>query len=322
MPHSAEIRAHNPLGLVPVLIHRPNALYAPKRSTVLYESNAIRRYVDDALYLIARQRHAHAQATGQAHASSELAGLLTPPLDTTDSQRLLATSAQRATVDQIVSLASTTIFTALEARLIKPRQALEHNGADEATVSVAVEEGLDDAQRVLGLLEGFLSSDGEGGQRQGKWLVGDALSWADLYVYPILADLKSIPEVSCGRNRQLAHTGHTLTLHVHTHPPHCLHYTGPQAPRHDAPPPGLGRPRGGHPHCTRNRPGYRGGPQAERQGRQGVDVAQEWTGTQRVEEVLAGTAYTDSRRIDRTEVRLAWRAYMIWMGNMTRLRTI
>lgn len=181
LPHSAEIKEHNPLGLVPVLIHRPNALYSPKDSVILYESNAIRRYIDDALITIARTK------------KTDLPDL-NPHLDSTNSRNLLRSAALRASVDQVVSLASTTVFTALEGRVIKPRQSLESNGADDATIGVALEEGLEGARLVLKLLEDFFKDNQKNHGAKGEWFVGDSITWADLYVYPIFADLKSIPE--------------------------------------------------------------------------------------------------------------------------------
>lgn len=180
-PHSAEVKQHNPLGLVPVLIHRPNPLFEPSNSLVLYESSAIRRYIDDALYPIAKLR------------SRDGVSLLNPFLDTTDSGHLFESAKKRARLDQIVSLTASQVFPALEFRIIKPRLAMEDNKADEGTIAVGIEEGVEQGKGVLALLENFLK-DNQAGKSQ--WFIGDNLSWADLYVYPILADLKSIPEVS------------------------------------------------------------------------------------------------------------------------------
>lgn len=181
LPHSAEIKEHNPLGLVPVLIHRPNALYSPKDSLVLYESNAIRRYIDEALIIVARAKNPSVPD-------------LNPSLDSSNSRQLLKTAALRASVDQLVSMASTVVFTALENRIVKPRQAMESNSADDATITVALEEAFQGARRILDLLEGFLKKNKELRDANADWFVGSSISWADLYVYPILADLKSIPE--------------------------------------------------------------------------------------------------------------------------------
>lgn len=182
-PHSAEIKKHNPLGLVPVLIHRPNPLYAPSDSLVLYESSAIRRYIEDALYPIAKLR------------SGSDISLLSPHLETTDSRHLFESSKQRARMDQIVSLTATQVFPALEFRIIKPRLAMEDNKADESTIAVGLEEGVDQGKGVLALLENFLKDNASA---KSEWFIGDGITWADLYVYPILADLKSIPEVCTG----------------------------------------------------------------------------------------------------------------------------
>lgn len=190
LPHSAEVKQYNPLGLVPVLIHRPQGIYAPhEKVVILYESNAIRRWIDDVLTQIAHQKKGADSKTS-----------LTPPLDTTNSATLLATAQVRSTIDQIVSLLSTKIFSTLEGTLIKPRQAMEGNEADEATIKVALEEALDGGEGVLRLLEGFLRDNAKS-QKKGdgtsiEWFAGDGISWADLYVYPVLADFKSVPEVS------------------------------------------------------------------------------------------------------------------------------
>nr|CDI51530.1 glutathione s-transferase [Melanopsichium pennsylvanicum 4] len=49
-PHSEDIKAKNPYGLLPVLVHRPDGLYTkPDEIVTLYESNAIRRYIDEYL---------------------------------------------------------------------------------------------------------------------------------------------------------------------------------------------------------------------------------------------------------------------------------
>lgn len=147
---------------------------------VLYESSAIRRYIDDALYPIAKVR-----AGGSIP-------LLNPLLDTTDSRHLFESSKQRARLDQIVSLAASQVFPALEFRIIKPRLAMEDNKADESTIEVGLEEGVEQGKSMLALLENFLKDNQA---HKSEWFVGSQLSWADLYLYPILADLKSIPEV-------------------------------------------------------------------------------------------------------------------------------
>lgn len=87
------------------------------------------------------------------------------------------------------------VFTALEARIIKVRQGLEQNKADEGTITVAVDEAMEGGRLIVDLLEGFLKENLDtNGARTADWFVGDSMSWADLYVYPILADLMSTPE--------------------------------------------------------------------------------------------------------------------------------
>lgn len=182
LPHSPQVREHNPLGLIPVLIHRPHAPFdLNKDVVVLYESAAVKSYLDDALAGIAAGRR-----LGNSSPPP-----LTPPLDRA---HLVSSAHARATVSQISSLAATSVFPALEPKLIKVRQAMEGNGADEESIKVALEEGMDGARSALHILEGFLEDNAKTHSSGPLYFVGNTPTWADLYVYPILADLAATPE--------------------------------------------------------------------------------------------------------------------------------
>ncbi|PWN51815.1 hypothetical protein IE53DRAFT_35071 [Violaceomyces palustris] len=173
VPHSQEIKKRNPFGLLPVLVHRPDGLYtSPENVVTLFESNAIRRYIDEALV--------------PNHPSRQV---LTPDLVPKQAQ----SARLRARVDQFVSAISMTLFPTIETGVVKPVIRMEKNGADQATISVALEENLQSMELSLGKLEQMILVNGQG---QGQWVMGNIFTWADLFLYPILADLKSLPQVS------------------------------------------------------------------------------------------------------------------------------
>lgn len=180
-PHSAEVKKRNPLGLLPVLIHRPDAIYtSAENAVVLFESNAVRRYLDDFVY-----------PTVSRHGKNQHA--LTPPLPghgTTQDGVLLAQAAEaRARVDQWVSMASSTLFQNVEFGVVKPRLAMEKNGADDATVYTALEGNIDKMHAVLAKLEDLAKREPT------PFLCGSEITWADLFLYPALADLRATPQV-------------------------------------------------------------------------------------------------------------------------------
>jgi glutathione S-transferase len=173
-PHSSEIKQKNPFGLLPVLVHRPDGLYTSSDNVVvLFESNAIRRYIDDLIAPIANKKR-----NTQVH--------LTPLFDLEDISR---SAWRRAKVEQWISLASTALFQAIEFGVVKPRLAMEKNGADAETIHVALEEGIEKAYEKLAILESMIDEGQE-------FLCGSQVTWADCFVYPPLADFRAIKEVS------------------------------------------------------------------------------------------------------------------------------
>lgn len=174
-PHSSDVKQKNPLGLLPVLIHRPDGLYTSQDNVVvLFESNAIRRYIDDLIAPIA-------QKTQRVHVH------LTPALRAHD----VGSAERRAKVDQWISMASTVLFQSVEFGIVKPRLAMEKNGADDDTIHVAIEDGIEKAYGKLAIFESML--------KEGRdFLCGGEITWADLFVYPPLADLRAVKEVSAG----------------------------------------------------------------------------------------------------------------------------
>lgn len=185
-PHSPEVNKKNPLGLLPVLIHRPDALYtSAENAVVLFESNAVRRYLDELIYPTVSRHSKHQHSlTPELPGHSSLAQ---------DGGTLLGQAAEaRAKVDQWVSMASTTLFQAVEFGVVKPRLAMEENGADDATIQTALEGNIDKMHSVLAKLEGLIKEANE----KMSFLCGKDVTWADLFLYPALADLRAVPQVS------------------------------------------------------------------------------------------------------------------------------
>lgn len=179
-PHSEDIKQRNPYGLLPVLVHRPDGLYTqPNDIVTIYESNAIRRYIDE--YLAPQAKHANRVSS------------LTPQVQS-EGGRLEAKSViQRARLDGFVSSFSQTLFPAVEGGFVKPAAQMKKNGADQATINVALEPGLNRIHTLLDIVETQAKSHNtETGSN--TWILGTGeITWADLFLFPILDDLRASP---------------------------------------------------------------------------------------------------------------------------------
>lgn len=170
LPHSEEACKHHPLGFIPVLAHQRCPGEEPFE---VYESAAIARYLDTVIFPAARAPSA-------------------PSLRSADQD-----PRTNARIDTIASLAADHLFRRLEFGVVKPRLALEQQSAStggdhealEAEVRAKVQPGLEALEPVLALLESLLGGGGGEG-----YFVGDDVTWADLFVYPPLADLRATPE--------------------------------------------------------------------------------------------------------------------------------
>ncbi|SJX60659.1 uncharacterized protein SRS1_11887 [Sporisorium reilianum f. sp. reilianum] len=178
-PHSDDIRARNPYGLLPVLVHRPDGLYTKPHDVVtLYESNAIRRYIDEYLAPIAGRG----------------VRALTPALSVSGGTVDAGAVILRARLDGFVSSFSQTIFPALEGGFIKPAAQMKRNGADADTITVALEPGLTRIHTLLEIVESQAKAHSSS-QKPGWILGGEStdVTWADLFLFPILDDLRASP---------------------------------------------------------------------------------------------------------------------------------
>lgn len=83
---------------------------------------------------------------------------------------------------ELSSFAASHLFPAVEAGVVKPRLRQIDSGSDEAAT---IKSGLVALKTVLRALESMI---------KGPYACGTTISAADLYLWPILADLAAVPE--------------------------------------------------------------------------------------------------------------------------------
>jgi glutathione S-transferase len=91
---------------------------------------------------------------------------------------------------QWVSFISDSTFRILEHGLIKPRLAFEEaqEETEKQTLQKTIDVGLHRTKEVLVVFDNLSKNS------NGPFLLGAEMSWADLYLAPIMADLEAIPE--------------------------------------------------------------------------------------------------------------------------------
>ncbi|KAJ1941397.1 hypothetical protein GGF37_003570 [Kickxella alabastrina] len=157
-PHSPTALEYNPFDKVPTLVHN---------ELVINETPAIRMYID----------HTFAQNTSNSQHP------LTPIDDFKSAMN----------VAMWVSIASDYAFKDLILSLCKKRAALEGENTDEEKIKLELEKPAETARLTLRRLQSVFSRTNGGWEGKG-FIVGDSISWADLFLYPIFADLCSVPE--------------------------------------------------------------------------------------------------------------------------------
>jgi len=187
-PHSPTAKLHHPLGRIPSFSHPPGEW--------LFESAAIATYID----------------TTFSHPP-----LLRPVVSSSSS---LSSRLENARVTQWVSFVSDYAFNILEHQVIKPTLALqqiestpqaenEHHSKEKEELTKKLAGGTKQAKELLTILETHLSSTTtantqeaqyggvtEMGQshrnKEGPFWFGSEISWVDLYLAPIIADLAAL----------------------------------------------------------------------------------------------------------------------------------
>lgn len=194
MPNSPEVSQLSPFGTIPVMVHRPSAIYASKDIVCFYEMSAIAQYIDEVL-------NVQSSAEGKSDA-------LMPKLADSHSGKYADSALLRAEVRQLCSVIRTYIQNVVEDQYVKPYFALRNNGASESDISVALSEQLDTAISALIYLERIIHNV------QQKLSIGadaDFLfgkpTWVAAHLFPILRDFRATgPKVLIGGpNERLPH---------------------------------------------------------------------------------------------------------------------
>lgn len=75
----------------------------------------------------------------------------------------------------------------IETTVVKPRvKALDEGVLSEAEVQDRIKTGVVELERYLAVAESLMAPDG--------FVFGEQLSWADFFLFPLLADLRAVPE--------------------------------------------------------------------------------------------------------------------------------
>ena len=177
-PRSMEALRINPFGAVPSMIHRPNTIYSQGRdSIVLFEPLAIARYIDESL-----------APAANIPLEKRLTAVLPDPSDT----HYAVAALQRVETDQLASIVVVRIQKIIGDQFVLPYFALRNNGAGEEDIKVALSDRVESVIDSLILLEKSIKDlHAKPDVAAGKFLVGDNITWADVFLFPILRDLKA-----------------------------------------------------------------------------------------------------------------------------------
>ncbi|KAJ1813249.1 hypothetical protein LPJ56_003515 [Coemansia sp. RSA 2599] len=91
-----------------------------------------------------------------------------------------------------ISVSSDYVFRDLNLAMCKKRYALEAEGKSEVEIQRILEEPVAHAREVLRNLETMFSRTS--GCKGKGFVVGNTLTWADLFLFPIFADVCALPE--------------------------------------------------------------------------------------------------------------------------------
>lgn len=134
-------------------------LLIPGREDPMIETSVMRTYID--------------------HVYGEKSAL--PPLTPTDFEDQL-------TVNLWIGLVSDHIFKNLIFGIAKPREFMEKRGETEELIQARLKKPMETAETIFKALDKTLHSQ--------PFICGQRLTWADLFLYPCMADLFSLPEAT------------------------------------------------------------------------------------------------------------------------------
>ncbi|CAO3597404.1 unnamed protein product [Absidia cylindrospora] len=162
LPHSEPLKKYTPFGKIPVLLW-------PGQDRPMVETLVMRTYIDAT----------YAPKTEQ------------------DPQSLTPVNLEaQLIVNFWVSVVSDHVFKNLIFGVAKPREWMEKKGSSEQAIQERLEKPMVLALQTLTNLDDTLAASN---YKDGPYVCGDQLTWADLYLYPCMADLFSLPEADTFR---------------------------------------------------------------------------------------------------------------------------
>ncbi|KZO89521.1 hypothetical protein CALVIDRAFT_491696 [Calocera viscosa TUFC12733] len=154
-PHSDVADKHHPFGMLPTLIIQQ----VGRNDVRLCESQAIARYIDRTVPL--------------------------PSLDLAADEFILAAIPEK--MWEFVSLSGSQGFPAVEINVVKYRvQAIDDGTPSDSELRASIRDGVEELKLFLARMEGLMAKEG--------YVYGPKLTWADFFLYPLLADLQATPE--------------------------------------------------------------------------------------------------------------------------------
>ncbi|WFD35626.1 hypothetical protein MCUN1_002484 [Malassezia cuniculi] len=182
-PRSLETFRVSPFGTIPALVHRPNTIYSHGRDDVtLFEPLSIVNYIDEFL----------APAAG---VSSENA--LIPSLPDVSDASYATAILKRVEIFQLTAVVIERLQRTIGDHYVLPYFALRNNGATEADIQTALGNRVDKVVDSLILFEKTIKDlHAKSSVIDGQFIVGDRLSWADIFLFPILRDLRATNQIS------------------------------------------------------------------------------------------------------------------------------
>ncbi|ORX91162.1 glutathione S-transferase [Basidiobolus meristosporus CBS 931.73] len=96
-----------------------------------------------------------------------------------------------AILNRWISFISQFVFNRVEHGVVKPRLSLQNEGKSENDIKDSIKQGVEEMEEVLRIVEDMLDE-------AGPYVMGNTLTWADLFLIPPLSDLAVIPEGNDG----------------------------------------------------------------------------------------------------------------------------
>ncbi|CAA7263303.1 unnamed protein product [Cyclocybe aegerita] len=88
---------------------------------------------------------------------------------------------------ELVSIVASFGFPAVEVGVVKPRVKVADEGnLSEPEIQAHIKDGIQQLKRFLSVVESLMQSEG--------YAFGEKLTWADFFLYPLLSDLRAVPE--------------------------------------------------------------------------------------------------------------------------------